>query len=269
MNYWRNIELPLTLWFVSKAGIKDGQCIMDIGSPKLLGLFLSAANKNNPVIASDISSYFVKDLLMFQKLYGLKNMYIKTLDGRRLPFKDDKIDQVFAISVLEHIPADGDSHCANEIGRVLTPGGVAIFTLPFAQIYAEEYLDETKTYWSDHSTIADGRLFFQRRYTYTEIMNRIVQPSSLNIKHMVLTAEYPIRGINKYQYNGKAAENCNFIDKSKLVKILKALSKIMVKSCPYQWIHSYYSGRYHYFTNDLNDPNLMNITIELQKNKTV
>lgn len=265
MNYWRNIELPLTLWYMSNTDIKKVQLILDIGSPKLLALFLSTINKNATIIASDITSYFVKDFQMFKDLYGLDNMLIKTLDGRCIPFEDEEIEQVYSVSVLEHIPDDGDIKCAAEIGRVLKPGGLATITLPFARTYCEEYLEGIKTYWSDHSKEVDGKVFFQRRYALKDITDRIIKPSGLILKSMVLTAEKPIGKLSRYDYHGKIAENCNYIDKSIFVKILKGLLKIAGISLPYQWIYSYYSWRYHYYTNDKGDIRTMNIALQLQR----
>src|SRR3712207_8939918 len=52
---------------------------------------------------------------------------------------NDTFTKVYSISVLEHIPDDGDTRCAAEIGRVLAPGGTAVLTVPFAPTSRDEY----------------------------------------------------------------------------------------------------------------------------------
>jgi SAM-dependent methyltransferase len=52
-----------------------------------------------------------------------------TWDGITMPFNDNSFDTVMATEVLEHCP---DPHLViNEIKRVLKPGGLIFFTVPF------------------------------------------------------------------------------------------------------------------------------------------
>jgi SAM-dependent methyltransferase len=51
--------------------------------------------------------------------------------GESLPFKDDSFDAAFSLAVLEHV-ADPFA-CANEIVRVLKPGGAVYCVVPFLQ----------------------------------------------------------------------------------------------------------------------------------------
>lgn len=263
LNYWRYMEIPITHWYFSLGNLTTTQSIIDIGSPKLLALYLSATNPDSEIIVSDISDYFVSDFEEFKKLLNLGNMKIKIIDGRSMEFKDNSIEQVFSVSVLEHIPEDGDSKCAKEIGRILKPGGVATFTLPYAQDYCEEYLEGIKTYWSDFSVENNGKVFFQRRYTWDDIEQRIIKPSGLKLKSMILIAEKPIKKAGRYFYNGKIVENCNYIENSKEIKMLSNLMRRIGLS--QQWIHSYYSRRYHYFTYNKKDQNALCIAFQMQK----
>ena len=50
-------------------------------------------------------------------------------DGQRLPVVDACVDTVLALEVLEHVP--DHNACMREIARVLKPGGVLLFTVPF------------------------------------------------------------------------------------------------------------------------------------------
>lgn len=51
--------------------------------------------------------------------------------GESLPFKSNVFDAVFSLAVLEHV--QNPFECANEIARVLKPGGVLYAAVPFLQ----------------------------------------------------------------------------------------------------------------------------------------
>ena len=52
-----------------------------------------------------------------------------TWNGEKIPLDDNTVDNIFAVEVFEHIPYP--EIVLNEIRRVLTPGGVFFFTIPF------------------------------------------------------------------------------------------------------------------------------------------
>jgi len=60
-------------------------------------------------------------------------------DGQKLPIKNDCIDTVISIDVLEHVPEP--QRMIKEIWRVLKPGGVVILSTPFFFWHHEEPFD--------------------------------------------------------------------------------------------------------------------------------
>ena len=84
--------------------------------------------------------------------------------GTALPLRSASFDAVIASDVLEHI-AD-DAAAAREIGRVLRPGGVFIFSVP-----AHPWL------WSAH----DVALWHQRRYRRRELV-RMLEGAGLAVR---------------------------------------------------------------------------------------
>lgn len=65
--------------------------------------------------------------------------------GEKLPFKDNSFDAVFSLAVLEHVK--DPFTCANEIIRVLKPGGDLLCCVPFLQPmhgYPNHYYNMTK-----------------------------------------------------------------------------------------------------------------------------
>ena len=53
------------------------------------------------------------------------------LDGARTPFADRAFDQVIIVDYLEHIP--DDRAFADELARILTPGGILVVNVPHLQ----------------------------------------------------------------------------------------------------------------------------------------
>src|SRR5262249_4622996 len=116
-------------------------------------------------------------------------------DGRQLSFADNAFDKVYAISVVEHIPEEGDIECAREIGRVLAPGGRCMITVPFSPTSKIDYMPARKLRWAKASTIGeDGLVFFQRRYSEQDLFDRLIVPSGLALKHLHYVGERVMTG---------------------------------------------------------------------------
>jgi len=177
VNYWRSIEYRMAL---EEGVFMPGERILDIGSPKLLALWL-AENAGVSVVATDIEAYFTAEYGLLGTLRGVTpgNLKLAVEDGRGLTFAAASFDKVYSISVLEHIPNDGDIQCVREIARVLAPGGRCVLTVPF---WPESRVDWRRPdfYWSQASVGGEaGKVFFQRRYSEPDIEERLVYPSGL------------------------------------------------------------------------------------------
>lgn len=187
-SYWRNVECR----FVLQAGeFKPTDRILDIGSPKVLSLYL-AKHLGANVYSTDIDDYFIREYTHLRAMEGLSpdRFHIQTEDGRHLSFADNSLDKVYAISVLEHIPDCGDSETVREMGRVLEPGGRAMITVPFLPKARNEYWPAEKLYWAAHSKLdEDGRVFFQRRYDETDLHDRLITPSGLRLRSLQFVGE--------------------------------------------------------------------------------
>jgi ubiquinone/menaquinone biosynthesis C-methylase UbiE len=88
-------------------------------------------------------------------------------DARKINFPDSSFDAVSCISVIEHIPNNGDLLAIKEIARVLKPKGRAFISVPYGQKY-----EEGKTLGGH----------FERRYDYEALNARLIQPSGLKLK---------------------------------------------------------------------------------------
>ena len=126
MSYWRAIETPLMLNSIEP---KENELILDLGSPKLLSFYI-AKKKKAKVISSDINPYFLDYCKDFKQALGLSNEYrLEVIDATRTKLKNNFVDKIYALSVFEHIPGNGDSKAMREAKRILRKGGDINYTL--------------------------------------------------------------------------------------------------------------------------------------------
>lgn len=186
--YWRTTEFGLTMQY---GEFRSSDVILDIGSPKLLSLYL-AKTLGADVYSTDIDGYFIPEYQTLRQIERLSSdrFHVEIEDGRKLGYPDEFFDKVFSVSVVEHIPDEGDSACLREIGRVLKPGGRCMLTVPFGRAPKNQYRKASEFYWSNLSTTAeDGSVFFQRRYDEAALYGRLINPSGLSLKQLLFVGE--------------------------------------------------------------------------------
>ena len=103
-----------------------GRDVLDLGCNNGYGTnYLRTTAKS--VIGVDVSPTALSDAAI--RFPGLD---LRLYDGGALPFSDAQFDTVVSLQVIEHVPDTG--RYLREIGRVLRPGGIAIFSTPNACI---------------------------------------------------------------------------------------------------------------------------------------
>jgi SAM-dependent methyltransferase len=188
VSYWRGLEYALVL---RSGAFQRDQRVLDIGSPKLLALYL-ASRVGARVVATDLDPYFVPEYTRLGELEGLSpaRFVAGVEDGRQLTFADGSFDRIYSISVVEHIEGDGDARCLQEIGRVLAPGGIALLTTPFAAQSRDVYRPAGYAYWNRSARRDVGRdVFFERRYSEDDLWRRLIEPSGLSLKRLQFVGE--------------------------------------------------------------------------------
>jgi SAM-dependent methyltransferase len=186
VNYWRTLEFQLVM---NELRAVSTDRILDIGSPKLLSFYL-ADRIGAEVYSTDIEDYFLRNYEAYASVRRIppERFHPMVADGRHLPFPDNHFTKIFSISVVEHIPEEGDSACLAEIGRVLAPGGVCAITVPFAPVRRDEFKRDADFYWAGNSKPGeDGNLgtFFQRRYDEAGLHSRLIAPSGLQLDRLL------------------------------------------------------------------------------------
>jgi len=188
VNYWRRVEFDQTC---AEAGFEAGQKVLDVGSPKLLSLYLAEV-VGAEVWATDIEPYFLQKLATAREARGIPaaRLHLDRQDGRSLGYADATFDRVYSISVLEHIPDEGDGACVKELARVLKPGGRVVITVPFWPTSRDEYRHGGGFYWARSSKEEAGRgTFYQRRYSEDDVRRRLVAPSGLSLRTLAYVGE--------------------------------------------------------------------------------
>jgi SAM-dependent methyltransferase len=177
------IRCAETRYILRHLDVRPGQRVLDIGSPKLLSLFL-AAHLRAEVHATDLVDYFFGTYEAYSRLAlgrDRDRYRMASEDARILTYPSAHFERVFSISAIEHIPDDGDTRAIQEIARVLAPGGIACLTVPWGDHgYLEEFKQrgDPDVYWAP----GDGeRVFFQRAYDRGMLERRLVRPSGLRL----------------------------------------------------------------------------------------
>ena len=149
--------------------------VLDVGSPKLLGLML-AAKWNVEVQLTDITplnldEYKVMWAAIRERAKG--DAEFSKQDARRMEFGNDTFDIAYSMSVLEHIEGtDGDVQGMRELIRVTKPGGLIIVSVPLGNTYVEQRRHGLRT--ASVRTNGGELHFFQRIYSPAESTNRLL-----------------------------------------------------------------------------------------------
>lgn len=146
--------------------------ILDVSSPRMFALYIA---KNYPHINYHYINPDVKDTEQTKKMLVRKeyfnNLLLSNEDATKLNYMDGTFDTIISISVIEHIPDNGDIKALKEMWRVLRPNGSLIITIPCMPKYFEEYLDidEYQLYPPNN----EGKYFGSRYYDSQTIKDRI------------------------------------------------------------------------------------------------
>ena len=251
MNYWRSIELPFALKLLIP--VMPGEKILDVGSPKLLSLFLSFYTQAE-IYATDLIDYFIPDFELLKKIFKLNNLKNEMCDARNMQYPDEMFDKIFSISVVEHIPGNGDIKALREFVRVLKPRGKIILTVPYHHTHINEYT-KRPPYWVSERK---QTYFFQRRYSYSTLHKRLVAPG-LKVEKEIFIAEKPL--LKPYiTSSGLYVHNYFFIDYYPLIFLLR---KMEVPFITY-YFYRLFSSVCHYLARP-GDSNIRNVVLLLTK----
>ena len=153
--------------------------VLDVSSPKILSLFLSQDDFRS-VVATDLDdpSLFTR-WVRYAELMARQNYRVEFQDAQSLHYPDASFDFVYSISVIEHIPGNGDTEALRQFARVLRPGGIAVIEVPYRRQREEIVMH----YDSKGAALASPR-FYERHY------DRALLDERLKIPELEVTAQW-------------------------------------------------------------------------------
>ncbi len=162
--------VPIDPWRYYELGLAAGPDMqgrwLDVGSPKILASYLNQAGRGQWVAIDLLGD----EIERWRRLDP--DLELRVEDARALSFPDATFDGCACISVIEHVPGDGDGAAMAEIWRVLRPGGVLHLTTNVADRDGE-LLTERPVY-GDASEQRGELAFFERRYTDKSLQQRLL-----------------------------------------------------------------------------------------------
>jgi SAM-dependent methyltransferase len=191
VSYWRCAEFA---YVMSRLPLHRGAKILDLGSPKDLATILARTN-GCEIEATDILPEAIELSQRYNRAQGLDGVgpgRVRSVcrDGRALSYADNSFDAAYSVSVLEHIPHDGDHVAVGELLRVVKPGGVVVITVPYDLQYRETFVDRAVY---ERARSSNEQVFFERHYDAQSLRDRIIAHPSAHLIDQEIWGEKRIR----------------------------------------------------------------------------
>ena len=185
LDYTRSVEYPVALDLLVPCSARR---ILEIGSSKLpLALHLASRTRAE-VYATDLDP-IVQVQSRYAKQFGIggDRLRVSVEDARHLAFPDGYFDRVISVSTIEHVQAV--EVAATEIGRVLSPGGIAVITVPFSRRPRVQFLPQP----AYAGTSEQDPTFYEYIFDRTMLFERLLEPTDLTVERLVFLGEPRVR----------------------------------------------------------------------------
>jgi SAM-dependent methyltransferase len=165
VRYW---EFPFALRHVPA---KAATCL-DVGSPRLFSLYVARRSRGTRIRVINPDRLDVAATTTLVRVLGLHNVELEELAVADLAGDTRRYDAIWSISVVEHIPGDGDRGAIRQLYEALAPGGRLLVTVPV-----------DRRAWDEHREVDTYRLglprgpqgyFFQHWYDEEAIRDRLL-----------------------------------------------------------------------------------------------
>ena len=188
-SYWRTMEFA---YVCRQLDLPRGARVLDVGSPKDLAMIL-ARRRGYAVTATDLLAEPVELARRYARAQGIDGdgagrVRSEVQDGRRLGYPDDSFDAAFAVSVVEHIPGDGDTDAMREMVRVVKPGGRIVVTTPYDLVYREDSVP------GSFSGKPEEAMIWERHYDDAALRSRLLSIPGSRQVGLELWGETFLRG---------------------------------------------------------------------------
>jgi SAM-dependent methyltransferase len=181
VGYWRFFPDAMVLRVARQMAPSR---ILDISSPKLISLILAA---DYDILAVDLDDPQLESRwARTAHLLGRGRFSHRLEDACRLRVPDSHYPFVYSLSVIEHIPGDGDTRAMQEIARVLAPGGMALVEVPLRYQYKELF----RKYDSKGFPLPEER-FYERHYSPASL-SRLMVPRLKLVQQWAMGEYLPV-----------------------------------------------------------------------------
>ena len=192
VSYWRSVEFAY-VW--RQLDLAPGARVLDLGSPKDLAAML-ARHRGYEVVATDILPEAVELSRRYAAAQALEGsgpgrVRSEVQDGRALTYPDASFDAAYSVSVLEHIPDDGDSLAIHELLRVVRPGGIVVVTVPFDRTHRDTFVDHDVY---EREQKGSSPVFFERHYDRDTLAGRLLNAPAGRLSDVRFWGEGSVRG---------------------------------------------------------------------------
>ena len=167
VRYW---EFPFVLQHLKQ---DPGRCL-DISSPRLFSFYIASRRKPSTVRMLNPDRRDADETRRLANRFGFHTIVVEPVPVSAIEGLDQRYDSIWSISVIEHIPEDGDKEAMRLMYEALAPGGTLIVTVPVDRHPWDEYRKED-VYALDIAPGPDGT-FFQRWYDEPTIASRLLDP---------------------------------------------------------------------------------------------
>lgn len=143
---------------------------LDVSSPRLLPLMLMRSNRQAIAELINPDANDMRDTEIFFQAFGVgKRCRFSAQTVEQASFEPSSFDLITCISVLEHIPADGEA--VERMWSLLRTGGRLVLTLPCMSKPLEQYISDNQ--YGVLQPGSDGYTFWQRYYDKERLREKI------------------------------------------------------------------------------------------------
>lgn len=158
---------------------------LDVSSPRLLPLMLMRSNRQAIAELINPDASDIRDTEKYFRAFGVgERCRFSELTVEQASFEPSSFDLITCISVLEHIPADGDA--VERMWSLLRPGGRLVLTLPCMSQPMEQYISDNQ--YGVLQPENDGYTFWQRYYDEERLQEKIFHTTGPP-EHMLIFGE--------------------------------------------------------------------------------
>jgi SAM-dependent methyltransferase len=167
VRYW---EFPFVLRHLPQ---RPGRCL-DISSPRLFSFYVASRMQPSMVRMLNPDRRDADVTQRLARRFGLHAVVVECVPVAAIDGENGQYDSIWSISVIEHIPEDGDTEAMRLMYAALAPGGTLVVTVMVDRRPWDEYRDED-VYALDAERDPRG-VFFQRWYDEPAISRRLLDP---------------------------------------------------------------------------------------------